>query len=91
MILFESCVTNDIIKKLKDEFELVHPESVERKIRKIFNNNLFDNYNFYEDCIKSIIKTYKLNHSDNKIHIVMDHMFMKDNFTVFMITMRVGK
>ena len=91
MVSSESCITNDIIKKLKDEFELVHPESVERRIRRFFNNNLFNNYKFYEDCIKAIIKTYKLNHSDNRIHIVMDHMFMKDNFTVFMITMRIGK
>lgn len=91
MAISESCITNDIVKVLKEEFNLVLPSSVERRIRRFFNNNLFDNYSFYQDCIKHIISNYKPKHSDNRIHIVMDHMFMRDSFTVFMITMRIGK
>ena len=91
MAISESCITNDIVKVLKDEFDLVYPTSTERRIRRFFNNNLFENYKFYEDCIKNIISRYKLNHNDNRVHIVMDHMFMKDSFTVFMISMRIGK
>ena len=87
----ESCVTNDIVKVLKDEFNLVYPTSVERRIRRFFNNKLFDNYSFYKDCIKHIIKGYKSKHNDKRVHIVMDHMFMRDSFTVFMITLRIGK
>lgn len=91
MSISESCITNDIVKVLKDEFDLVYPTSTERRIRRFFNNKLFKNYKFYEDCIKNIISRYKLSQSDNRVHIVMDHMFMKDSFTVFMISMRIGK
>ena len=91
MAISESCITNDIVKILKDEFNLVYPSSVERRIRRFFNNKLFNCYDFYEDCIKSIINNYKLSHDDNRIHITMDHMYMRDEFTVFMITLRVGK
>ena len=91
MAISESCVTNDIVKVLKDEFNLVYPTSVERRIRRFFNNTLFNNYEFFEDCIKDIISRYNPSHDDKRIHIVMDHMFMRDTFTVFMITMRIGK
>lgn len=91
MAISESCVTNNIVKVLKDEFNLVYPTSVERRIRRFFNNTLFNNYEFFEDCIKDIISRYNPNHNDKRIHIVMDHMFMRDTFTVFMITMRIGK
>lgn len=91
MAISESCVTNDIIKVLKDNFNLVFPSSVERRIRRFFNNSLFNNYDFYHYCIKHIISNYKLKHNDNRVHIIMDHMFSKNAFTVFMITLRVGK
>ena len=91
MAISESCVTNDIVKVLKDEFNLVYPSSVERRIRRFFNNNLFNCYSFYEDCITTIINNYKLCHSDNRVHIAMDHMFMRDRFTVFMLSLRIGK
>ena len=91
MAISESCVTNNIVKVLKDEFNLVYPTSVERRIRRFFNNTLFNNYEFFEDCIKDIISRYNPSHNDKRIHIVMDHMFMRDTFTVFMITMRIGK
>lgn len=91
MAISESCVTNDIVKVLKDDFNLVYPTSVERRIRRFFNNKLFDCYTFYKDCITSIINNYKLCHFDNRVHIVMDHMFMRNRFTVFMLTLRIGK
>lgn len=91
MAISESCITNDIVKVLKDDFNLVYPTSTERRIRRFFNNELFDNYAFFEDCIKNIISRYTLSHNDKRIHIVMDHMYMRDKFTVFMITMRIGK
>lgn len=39
MAISESCVTNDIVKVLKDEFNLVYPTSTERRIRRFFNNH----------------------------------------------------
>ena len=70
MAISESCITNDIVKVLKDDFNLVYPTSTERRIRRFFNNELFDNYAFFEDCIKNIISRYTLSHNDKRIHIV---------------------
>ena len=91
MILSESSVASDISKQLKDEFSLVKHESVVKRIKRLFNNKLFDPYDFYDKIIKSIISSYKLKHSDRRVHVIFDHMFSHDNYTVFMITMRVGK
>ena len=91
MILSESVVASDISKKLKDDFSLVQNDSVIKRIRRFFKNKLFDPYSFYDKIISSIIKNYKKKHNDSRIHIVFDHMFSKDNYTVFMITMRLGK
>ena len=37
MAISESCITNDIVKNLKEEFNLVYSSSVERRIRRFFN------------------------------------------------------
>ena len=34
---------------------------------------------------------YKPKHDDKRIHLTFDHMFSHNNYTVFMITMRIGK
>lgn len=91
MIDAESCVATDIAKKLKGNFSLVQFDSVTKRIRRFFNNKLFDPYYFYENVIKYVINSYKIKHHDNKIHIIFDHMYSKENYTVFMFSMRVGK
>ena len=91
MILSESSVASDIAKTLKDEFSLVQHESVIRRIKRLFKNKLFDPYKFYDYVIRYVISNYKPKHDDKRIHIVFDHMFSHDNYTVFMITMRIGK
>lgn len=30
-------------------------------------------------------------HKDNRVHIIIDHMFSHDNYTTLMMSMRVGK
>lgn len=91
MIMAESSTTSDIAKELKDEFSLVQFDSITRRIRRLFNNKLFDPYSFYRSIIKYIISKYKKKHSDKRVHITFDHMYSHDNYTVFMITMRIGK
>ena len=91
MILSESVVASDISNKLKDEFSLVQNDSVIKRIRRFFKNKFFDPYTFYDKIISFIISNYKKKHNDSRIHIIFDHMFSKDNYTVFMITMRLGK
>lgn len=91
MISSESAVISDISKHLKDDFSLVHEASVNRRIRRFFNNPLFDPYSFYHSIIKYVISNYKKKHSDKRVHISFDHMFSHDNYTVFMLSMRIGK
>lgn len=91
MIVSESVVTSDIANSLKDEFSLVQLESTKRRIRRFFNNNLFDPYSFYHQLITHVISNYKKKHSDNRVHIIFDHMFSHDNYSVLMFTMRIGK
>ncbi len=91
MIDSESVVASDISKSLKGSFSLVQHESVVKKIRRFFKNKLFNPYEFYDKIIRFVISNYKKKHDDKRVHIVFDHMFSKDNYTVFMITMRVGK
>lgn len=91
MIISESLVSLDITKNLKDDFSLVQLESVVKRIRRLFVNKHFHPEEFYNKIISYTIFNYKLKHNDKRVHIVFDHMFSKDNFTVFMITMRVRK
>ena len=90
MILAESSVASDIAKKLKGEkFDFIQFDSIVRRIRRFFNNKFFNPYNFYDDIIRFVIANYIPKH--NNIHIIFDHMFSHDNYTVFMISMRIGK
>ena len=91
MILSESSVASDIAKHLKNDFSLVQFDSVIRRIKRFFKNKLFNPYEFYDQIIKYVISNYKTKHSDKTVHITFDHMFSHDNYTVFMISMRVGK
>ena len=89
MIKAESVVTTDIIKKIKDPWCSVQPASIERKFERFFNNNKFLPYDFYDSIIKHIIKNYKL--KNNNVYISFDHMYCKDKFTIFLLSLRIGK
>lgn len=91
MINAESSVASDIAKKLKGDFSLVQIDSVIKRIKRLYTNKFFDPYYFYDKVIKYVISNYKLSHSDKRVHIIFDHMFSHDNYTVFMITLRIGK
>mgnify|MGYP004527519857 CR=1 FL=1 len=91
MIISESLVPLDIARNLKDDFSLIQIESVVKRIRRLFSNKHFNPYEFYNKIIAYVILNYKLKHNDKRVNIIFDHTFSKDNFTVFMITMRVGK
>ena len=91
MILSESVSALDIARVLKDEFSLIQYDSVVKRIRRFFNNSLFEPYAFYEEFISYIIDNYKKKHLDKRVHIIFDHMFSHENYTVFMLTLRIGK
>ena len=89
MIEAESVVTTDIVKKLKGNFLKVFPASTIRRLERFFNNPRFDVYELYDEIIKEVIKNYKINKKE--IHITMDHMYCRDDFTILMFSMRLGK
>lgn len=91
IIKSESLVAGDIAKKLKDKFSIIQYDSVIKRIKRFFNNKLFDPYSFYDSIIRHVISSYKKKHPDSRVHIAFDHMYSKDNYTVFMLSMRVGK
>lgn len=90
MISSENVAAPDIAKKLKDDFSLIQLDSVIKRIRRLFKNKLFNGYTLYDKFIRFVIKTYKKKHDDKRVHIIFDHMFSHANFTVFMISMRIG-
>ena len=91
MISSESVVSFDIAKTLNDELKYAKFDSVVKRINRFWNNSIFDASSFWDSFIKYIIKNYKLKHDDKRVHITFDHMFSHDNYTVFMMSMRVGK
>ncbi len=91
MILSESVSASDIAKNLKDDFSLVQHDSVIRRIRRFFANKLFDTETFYHKIITHVISNYKKKHFDKRVHIIFDHMYSKENYTILMFSLRIGK
>lgn len=91
MILAESSVSTDIACQLKGQFSEVQLDSVVKRIRRLFNNELFDAEELFNAIIKYVIENYKKKHSDRRVHIIVDHMFSHGNYTVLMFSMRIGK
>ena len=87
----ESSVASDIARELEDKFDFVQHDSNVKRIRRFYNNKLFDHEDFYNSLIISVISKYKLKHKDKRIHITFDHMFSHDNYVTLMFTMRIGK
>lgn len=89
MIKSESVVTSESVKNLKDDFSLVLPSSTTRRLERFFNNPRFDVYSLYHSIISNIISSYKL--KNKKVYISFDHMYCRDAFTIFLISLRIGK
>lgn len=87
----ESSTASDIAKKLKDNYSSVKLDSRIKRIKRLFTNKFLEPYLLFDLIIKFVISHYKKKHSDKRVHIIFDHMFSHNNFTVFMITMRIGK
>lgn len=89
MITAESIVTSDIAKKLKGDFSHVQHSSNIRRIERFFNNKKFNPYECYSAIISNIISNYKL--KNENVYIAFDHMYCRDDFTIFLISLRIGK
>ena len=89
MVQSESVVTPDIVKTFKGDFSFVNPFSSIRRLERFFNNTNFNVYNFYNAIINHVISNYKL--KNKNVYISFDHMFCRDSFTIFLISLRIGK
>lgn len=89
MIEAESVVTNDIVKKLKGNFSLVNPFSTVRRLERFFNNPKFDVYKFYQEIISNTLSKY--NPQNKEIHVSIDHMYCRDDFTILVFSMKIDK
>ena len=59
MIFSESVVFTDIAKCLKNEFSHVQLESIQKRIRRFFNNKIFNPEFFYNSLVFHVISSYK--------------------------------
>ena len=66
MIKSESSAASNIAKELKGIFSLIQFDSVVKRIRRFFSNQLFNSYSFYHDIIKHVIKNYKTKHGNHQ-------------------------
>lgn len=87
-----SCITKNIALSCKgNKFDSIQFESVSKRIKRFFNNTNYNPYQIYDALIKHVLSKYTLKHSDNRVHIVFDHMYEREQFVTFMISMRIGK
>lgn len=91
MILSSNSTASKIATTLKGDFSLIKHESIIKRIKRFFTNKIFNSSFFYDKIIRYVISNYKCCHKDKRIHIVFDHMFSHENYTVFMMSMRIGK
>ena len=90
IILSENITTADISKVYIDDSFLTNNDSIQKKIWRFLNNSKFNGIDFYNASIKYIIENTKsLRH--NKLVVVMDHMFMRNNFVTLMFTLKIGE
>lgn len=62
-----------------------------KKIRRFFDSKNFNAYDIYDSIINFVIENYKIKHTNNPLHITIDHMFCRDKFATLMFTLRIGK
>jgi len=67
----------------------VSPFSTVRRLERFFNNDKFNVYHFYDAMISDVISKYKPR--GKEIYISFDHMFCKDHFTIFLLSLKTGK
>ena len=87
----ENVTTLDISKCYIDDSFLSNQSSIEKKLWRFFNNNKFNGIEFFNSSIKYIINNNIGCMRHNKLVVVVDHMYMKNNFVTLMFTLKVGK
>lgn len=66
-------------------------DSAITKIKRFLSNSNYDFNFFFHKFISKVLSTYKIKHSDKRIHIIFDHMYVEDRYTILMFTLKIGK
>ena len=66
-------------------------DSILKRISRFLNNPNNNFHTLFDSVIHHILSYFKVCHDDNRIFISFDHMFVKDKFTVFMLSLKIGK
>ncbi len=91
MIQSESVVCQDNAFQLKDQQAFAQLESIQKRFSRMMKNPRFKGMLCFDEVIKYIIKNLKLKHEDKRVHIIIDHMYSRENYTILMASMRVGR
>ncbi len=66
-------------------------ESLCKRISNFLNNPNYSYHTLFDKLIIYILSNYKVKHADNRVYISFDHMFVKDKYTTFMLSIKIGK
>lgn len=91
MIDSESINLSDIACRLSKAYPNTKKESIETRLLRNLHNKNYKPHVTYETFISAVIKSYKVKHPDNKVHISIDHGLVKNKYITLMFTLRVGK
>ena len=76
---------------LAHKYSDVKLDSILKRISRFFNNPNNNLHNLFDNVIYYILSNFKVSHDDNRIFISFDHMFVKDKYTIFMLSLKIGK
>lgn len=80
-----------IALELSHKYSNIHFDSILKRISRFLNNHNNNFHDLFNQIIKFIISNFKVKHDDKRIFISFDHMYVKDKFTVFMLSLKIGK
>lgn len=86
----ESVSFDDLASFLAPHYN-INFDSASKKIKRFLSNSNYDFDYFFNSFISHIFSSFKIKHSDKRVHIAFDHMDIKDNFTVLMFVLKIGK
>lgn len=75
-----------LMNKLNIKFD-----SITRKISRFISNSKSNFISLFNNVVKLVLSNYKIKHKDCRIHISLDHMFVKSKFSILMFSLRIGK
>lgn len=77
--------------ELSSKYPNIHFESILTRISRFLNNHNNNFHSLFDKVISHIFNNFKVKHDDNRVFISFDHMFVKEKFTVFMLSIKIGK